>query len=139
MPEAWGLRPEVFAKLRKTIIEGIYGREGPLLFGPGPAGYDVDLLTNLAIFGKNALHVDNIGVFLAGHEPAKSGLLHLALERGLSKFLNPRDTPVYEWGLDGSARRTRCEDLPRASIRTLYLPEPNEQAAQGKAGESEPM
>jgi hypothetical protein len=109
-----------------NIIEGIYGREGPFLAGPGPGGYGVDLLTNLVIFGKNALHVDNVGVYLAGHEPGNFGLFHLAMERGLSQFLDPRNIPVYQWRLDGHARRMPIEAFPRAAIRTPYLQQPGE-------------
>lgn len=53
-----------------NIIEGIYGREGPFVSGPSDnGGYGKDLMTNVIIFGKNARHVDLIGIYLAGHEP----------------------------------------------------------------------
>ncbi len=109
-----------------NIIEGVYGREGPFVSGPSPTGYGIDVMTNIVIFGKNARHVDIIGVYLSGHEPGNFGLFHIAKERGLSDYLNPRDIPVYEWKSDGSATLTALTDFPRASIRTLYLAQPGE-------------
>jgi hypothetical protein len=114
-----------------NIIEGVYGREGPFVTGPdenGDAkGYGTDLMTNIVLFGKNARHVDNVGTYLAGHEPGNFGLFHIAVERGLSKYLNPRDIPIYEWNMNGSATLTTLNAFPRTPIRTLYLQ---------KAGES---
>jgi hypothetical protein len=104
-----------------NIIEGIYGREGPFVSGPGPGGYGVDMMVNLVIFGKNARHCDIIGAYLAGHEPGNFGLFHLARERGLSTYLNPHDVPLYEWTLDGSAVLTDLSSFPRTPIGTLYL------------------
>jgi len=78
-------------------------------------------LDNNSVFGKNARHVDIIGTYLAGHEPGNFGLFHMALERKLSKYLNPLDIPVYEWKLDGTATQTLLENVPRTPIRTLYL------------------
>ncbi len=110
-----------------NIIEGVYGREGPIVSGPADnGGYARDIMTNIVMFGKNARHVDIIGTFLSGHEPGNFGLLHLALERGLSRFLNPRDIPLYEWKLDGTATLTPLEQFPRIPIRTLYLPQSGE-------------
>jgi len=110
-----------------NIIEGVYGREGPFVSGPSPAGYGIDVMANVVIFGKNARHVDLIGIYLAGHEPGNFGLYHLALERGLSQYLNPRDIPLYEWKLDGSATLTPLDNFTRTPIRTLYLPQPGEE------------
>jgi uncharacterized protein (DUF362 family) len=105
-----------------NIIEGVYGREGPFVSGPDDNnGYGKDILTNVVIFGKNARHVDNIGVYLAGHEPGNFGLFHIAIERGLSKYLNPHSIPLYEWKLDGSATLTSLDNFTRTPIRTLYL------------------
>jgi uncharacterized protein (DUF362 family) len=104
-----------------NIIEGVYGREGPFVHGPGSDGKAIDQMTNVVIFGKNSRHVDIIGTYLAGHEPGNFGFFHLALERGLSKYLNPRDVPLYEWKLDGSATPTGLDRFTRTSIRTLYL------------------
>jgi hypothetical protein len=85
-------------------------------------------MTNIVIFGKNARHVDIIGAYLAGHEPGNFGLFHLAVERGLSKYLDPRTIPLYEWKLGGSATLTPLETFPRSSIRTLYLVQPGEES-----------
>jgi hypothetical protein len=109
-----------------NIIEGVYGREGPFVAGPGPGGYGVDIMANVVIFGKNSRHVDNIGVYLAGHEPGDFGLFHIARARGLSNYLNPHDIPLYEWKLDGSATLTGLDNFQRTQIRTLYLPQPGE-------------
>ena len=110
-----------------NIIEGVYGREGPFVSGPQDnGGYARDIMTNVVIFGKNARHVDMVGTYLSGHEPGNFGLFHLALERGLSKFLNPKDIPLYEWKLDGTATVTPLEQFPRTPIRTLYLPQSGE-------------
>jgi hypothetical protein len=115
-----------------NIIEGVYGREGPFVTGPdanGDAkGYGRDIMTNVVIFGKNARHVDSVGTYLAGHEPGNFGLFHIAVERGLSKYLNPHDIPLYEWRLDGSATLTPLDAFPRTPIRTLYLQKAGEAA-----------
>jgi hypothetical protein len=105
-----------------NIIEGVYGREGPFVSGPEDNnGYGRDIMTNVAIFGKNSRHVDIIGTYLAGHEPGNFGLFHLALERGLSKYLNPNRIPLYEWKLDGTATLTPLENFSPIPIRTSYL------------------
>jgi hypothetical protein len=110
-----------------NIIEGVYGREGPFVKGPGTDGLGVDIMTNLIIFGKNARHVDIIGTYLAGHEPGNFGLFHIARERGLSAYLNPHDITLYEWKPDGGAIVSPLESFPRATIRTIYLPQAGEQ------------
>jgi hypothetical protein len=110
-----------------NIIEGVYGREGPFVSGPSASGYGIDVMSNIVIFGKNARHVDVVGTFLAGHEPGNFGLFHIAVERGLSKYLNPRDVPLYEWKLDGTATVASLENFARTPIRTLYLQQPGEQ------------
>jgi uncharacterized protein (DUF362 family) len=109
-----------------NIIEGVYGREGPFVVGPGQDGLGVDIMANVVIFGKNALHVDNIGVYLAGHEPGNFGLFHIARERGLSAFLSPHDIPLYEWTSSGAAIPKPLTAFSRTPIRTLYLPQPGE-------------
>jgi hypothetical protein len=115
-----------------NIIEGVYGREGPFVTGPdetgAASGYGRDMMTNIVIFGKNSFHVDVVGTYLAGHEPGNFGMFHMALERGLSKYLNPRDVPLYEWKLDGSASAARLENFPQTPIRTLYLRKAGEPA-----------
>ncbi|HTS00524.1 MAG TPA: DUF362 domain-containing protein [Bacteroidota bacterium] len=109
-----------------NIIEGVYGREGPFVTGPGPDGLGVDLMANLVIFGKNARHVDLVGAYLAGHEPGNFGLFHVARERGLALYLNPFDVPLYEWTGDGSAAAASLGAFSRTPIRTLYLPQAGE-------------
>jgi hypothetical protein len=110
-----------------NIIEGIYGREGPFVSGPEDNNwYGRDILTNLVVFGKNARHVDIIGTYLAGHEPGDFGLFHLARERGLSKFLDPADIPLFEWSLEGTAVPAALGDFSREHIRTIYLPQSGE-------------
>jgi hypothetical protein len=110
-----------------NIIEGVYGREGPFVSGPQDNNwYGKDMLANLVIFGKNARHVDNVGTYLAGHEPGNFGLFHLAVERNLSSYLDPRDIPLYEWKLDGTAVPAPLSTFPRTPIKTLYLPQAGE-------------
>ncbi len=103
------------------IIEGIYGREGSHAAGPGVDGKGIDYMTNIIVFGKNPFHVDNIGLWLGGHEPGNFGLLHMAIERGQASFLNPHDIPLYEWYADGSAESAALEEFSRSSLRTQYL------------------
>ena len=103
------------------IIEGIYGRDGNFVVGPAPDGRATDYMTNVIIFGKNQFHVDNIGMWLAGHEPGNFGLLHMAIERGQAKYLNPDKIPLYEWKPDGSASVIPLTSLTRTPLRTPYL------------------
>jgi hypothetical protein len=105
-----------------NIIEGIYGREGSHVSGPADnGGYAKDMMTNIVIFGVNPVHVDIIGTYLAGHEPGNFGLYHIARERGLSQYLNPRDIPLYEWHADGTTEASSLSGLSRTPIRTTYL------------------
>ena len=107
------------------IIEGVYGRDGDG-FLSGPNKGDIsdkeawDYMTNIVIFGKNPLLVDNIGHWLAGHEPGNFGLFHLAMERGMSDVLNPMDIPVYLWK-DGEAALTPLSSFERKPLKTYYL------------------
>jgi uncharacterized protein (DUF362 family) len=103
------------------IIEGVYGREGPFEEGPGPSGEGLDHMTNMIIFGKNPFHVDNVGLWLGGHDPRNFGLIHIAFERGMSTIWNPQDIPLYEWHADGSAVATSLGNFTRANLRTQYL------------------
>ncbi len=103
------------------VIEGVYGREGAFWYGPGPDGEGIDHLTNMIIFGKNPFHVDNIGIWLGGHEPGNFGFLHLAIERGQASILNPHDIQLYEWFPDGTYLSTHLDNFTRASLRTNYL------------------
>lgn len=102
------------------IIEGIYGHDGNFIEGPHD-GYAADFLTNVIIFGKNPFHVDIIGTWLTGHEPGNFGLFHMALERGLSRKLNPFSIPLYEWRADGSAVLTPLDQFERTPLKTYYL------------------
>jgi uncharacterized protein (DUF362 family) len=103
------------------IVEGIYGRDGHFIDGPGPGGLATDYMTNIIIFGKNQFHVDNIGHWLAGHEPGNFGLFHLAIERKLATILNPSGIPLYEWKSDGSAAKIDLGSLTRTPLKTGYL------------------
>jgi hypothetical protein len=110
-----------------NIIEGVYGREGPFVTGPGPDGLGVDIMSNIVLFGTNARHVDIIGVYLAGHEPGNFGLFHVARERGLAQTINPHEITLFEWQTDGTATPAALETFSRTPIRTLYLRQPGEQ------------
>ena len=108
------------------IIEGIYGRDGDFVKGPSlgdntDRGLATDYMSNVIIFGKNPFHVDNIGHWIAGHEPGNFGILHMAIERGLSSELNPMKIPVYEWKSDGTATLTPLTDFNRTPLKTKYL------------------
>ena len=103
------------------IIEGIYGRDGNFSEGPSPEGKAVDYMCNYIIFGKNQFLVDNIGVWIAGHEPGNFGLFHLAVERGLANTFNPNNIPVYEWKADGNAVLTPLSSFARYPLKTKYL------------------
>ena len=102
------------------IIEGIYGHDGNFTSGPHD-GKPKDFMSNIIIFGKNPFHVDVIGHWLGVHEPGNFGLLHMAIERGQSRFLNPRDIPLYEWFSDGSASLTPLDQFERTLLLTYYL------------------
>jgi len=103
------------------IVEGIYGRDGNFIAGPGPGGYANDFMTNIIIFGKNPFHVDIIGHWLAGHEPGNFGLFHMAREAGMSEVLDPMAIPVYEWKADGSAVSASLDSFERTDLLTYYL------------------
>jgi uncharacterized protein (DUF362 family) len=103
-----------------NIIEGIYGHDGHFISGPHD-GYAEDFMTNFILFGLNPFNVDIIGTYLAGHEPGNLGLFHLAIERGLSKWLNPFDIPLYEWSADRSATLASLDNYARTPLLTYYL------------------
>ena len=110
------------------IIEGVYGRDDAFLDGPNPATHNTagrkeawDYMTNVVIFGKNPVLVDNIGHWLAGHEPGNFGLFHLAMERGMAPLIDPRKIPVYSWQR-GAAKRVPLERLPRTPLVSSYIP-----------------
>jgi hypothetical protein len=112
-----------------AMVEAIYGRSGAFMAGPGPAGEAQDFLMNVVIFGKNPFLVDIIGAWLAGHEPGNLGLFHIASERGLSPYLNPRDIPLYLW--DTAASPASLDAFERIPLLTPYL-------RQDYNGQSEP-
>ena len=111
------------------IIEGIYGVDGHFLNGPhGESGLEVnntrgaswEFPMNYIVFGKNAFHADVIGHWLGGHEAGNVGLFHIAIERGLSNYLNPRDIPLYEWK-DGQAVKANLTDFEQTDLLTYSL------------------
>ena len=103
------------------IIEGIYGRDGNFMAGPDPNGLATDYMTNYIIFGRNQFHVDNIGHYLAGHEPGNFGLFHMALERGMSSIINPMEIPLYEWKTETGAQQADLTGFQRYPLKTYYL------------------
>ena len=109
------------------IIEGIYGVDGHFQRGPNPQGNENikngeswEYPTNVIIFGMNSYHVDIVGHYLGGHEPGNLGLFHMAMENGLSKFLDPRSIPLYEWS-EGTAVMTPIDDFERTPLLTYYM------------------
>jgi len=103
------------------IIEGIYGRDGNFMNGPDSQGLATDYMTNYIIFGRNQFHVDNIGHYLAGHEPGNFGLFHMAKERGMASTINPVEIPVYNWDAETGASLAELADFQRYSLKTYYL------------------
>jgi hypothetical protein len=108
------------------IVEGIYGRDGNgFLEGPNSGTFNTkeawDYMSNIIIFGKNPVYVDNVGHWLAGHEPGNFGLFHLAKDRGMSEVLDPMKIPVYEWKADGTATLTPLTSFTRTPLKTYYL------------------
>lgn len=103
------------------IIEGIYGRDGNFLEGPGPQNLATDYMTNYIIFGRNQFYVDIIGHYLAGHEPGNFGLFHLARERGMISSINPRNIPVYEWDTSKGSTLADITAFQRYPLKTYYL------------------
>ncbi len=108
------------------VVEGVYGRDGHFVIGPND-GFAKDYMTNIIIFGKNAFHVDNIGHWLAGHEPGNFGLFHLAKERGLSSILNPMDIPIYEWKSESDPELTPLTEFTRTLLKCNYLKQDGEE------------
>jgi hypothetical protein len=121
--EAWASRcldNNSVTKPELHIVEGIYGHDGNFAEGPH-SGKPKDFMSNIIIFGKNAFHVDSIGHWLGGHEPGNFGLLHIAIERGLSTLINPADIPVYDWTADSGAALTPFSQFERTPLLTYYL------------------
>ena len=113
------------------IIEGVYGRDGNFQTGPHKEDGTMDLnnknllakdyMSNVIIFGKNHFNVDNIGHWIAGHEPGNFGLFHIGVDMGLTNYINPHDIPVYEWTADGTATLTDIDEFQRTPLLTYYL------------------
>lgn len=103
------------------IIEGIYGRDGNFMDGPGQDGLATDYMTNYIIFGRNQFNVDNIGHYLGGHEPGNFGLFHMAKERGMASTINPMEIPFYEWFPEMGAVRADLGSFKRYPLKTYYL------------------
>jgi len=115
-------------KMGLAIVEAISGREGCFHRGPNSPRHNTkgvtearDFMTNFILFGKDALLVDNVGTWIGGHEPGNFGFFHIAMERNLSKVLDPRKIPVYIWD-DGAATRVPLEMLQQYPIRANYIP-----------------
>jgi len=68
----------------------------------------------------DAIRVDIVTHWLAGHEPGNFGLFHIAIERGFSDVLDPFDIPVYLWD-EGQAILTRLDNFNRTPLVTYYL------------------
>jgi hypothetical protein len=103
------------------IIEGIYGRDGNFMVGPGQDGLATDYMTNYIIFGRNQFHVDNIGFYLGGHEPGNFGLLHMAKERKMASTINPHEIPVFKWDPASGASPANLSTFQRFPLKTYYL------------------
>jgi hypothetical protein len=103
------------------VIEGIYGRDGNFMDGPGEEGIAADYMCNYIIFGMNAFYVDIIGHWLAGHEPGNFGLFHMALDRGMITHFNPSRIPLYSWDTEGGATLAQLTDFERTPLKTYYL------------------
>jgi hypothetical protein len=122
--ETWATRcldnnSVTFADLH--IIEGVYGRDGNFMDGPGQDGLATDYMTNYIIFGQNQFHVDNIGHYLGGHEPGNFGLFHIAKERGMASTINPMEIPFYEWLPETGAVLADLSSFQRYPLKTYYL------------------
>ncbi len=110
------------------VVEGIYGRDGSHANGPHPPfegnsevrGRAHDYMSNIIIFGMNPFHVDIIGHWLGGHEPGNFGLFHIARERGMSRFLDPKKIPLYAWK-DGVPEQSSLDSFERTPLLTYYL------------------
>ncbi|MCE5250877.1 DUF362 domain-containing protein [bacterium] len=115
-------------KMGLCIGEAIHSREGCFYRGPNSPLNNTkgltearDFMTNFVIFGKDAVLVDSVGTWIAGHEPGNFGFFNIALERGLTTVIDPRKIPVYSWE-DGAAHRVQLTTLQRYPIRSNYIP-----------------
>ena len=122
--ETWGTRcldNNVVTGVGLHVIEGIYGRDGNFMDGPGEDGLATDFMCNYIIFGMNAFYVDIIGHWLGGHEPGNFGLFHMARERGMITHLNPSGIPLYDWDAENGATLAHLDDYERTPLKTYYL------------------
>jgi hypothetical protein len=103
------------------IIEGIYGRDGNFLDGPGPDNMATDYMTNYVIFGRNQFCVDIVGHYLGGHEPGNFGLFHMALERDMVSTINPTNITVYQWDTINGPVPADIRSFQRYPLKTYYL------------------
>jgi len=111
------------------IIESIYGVDGHFYNGPhtenglevnNSKGVSWEYPMDYVIFGQNAFNCDIIGHWLGGHEAGNVGLFHMAIDRGLSTYLNPRDIPLYEWK-DGQAVQVNLESFEQTDLLTYSM------------------
>ena len=122
--ETWASRcldNNATCKVGLQVIEGVYGRDGNFMDGPGPEGLATDYMCNYVLFGMNAFYVDVIGHWLGGHEPGNFGLFHMALDRGMINHFNPSGIPLYDWDPENGATLASLEDYERTPLKTYYL------------------
>jgi hypothetical protein len=122
--ETWGSRcldNNSATSVGLQVIEGIYGRDGNFMDGPGVEGIATDYMCNYIIFGMNAFYVDIIGHWLGGHEPGNFGLFHMAKERGMITHFNPSGIPLYDWDAETGASLADLKDFDRTPLKTYYL------------------
>jgi hypothetical protein len=122
--ETWGTRcldNNSVTKAGLHVIEGIYGRDGNFMDGPGQDGLATDYMCNYIIFGMNAFYVDIIGHWIGGHEPGNFGLFQMARDRGMISHFNPSNIPLYEWDTDNGAVLANLMDFERTPLKTYFL------------------
>ncbi len=122
--ETWGSRcldNNSVTQARLHVIEGVYGRDGHFMDGPGEGGLANDHMTNYIIFGLNPFAVDIIGHWIGGHEPGNFGLFHMAMEKGMISTIDPEEIPVYEWDMDQGATLKELTEFQRYDLLTYYL------------------
>jgi hypothetical protein len=122
--ETWGSRcidNNAATKVGLQVIEGIYGRDGDFMDGPGEDGLASDHMCNYIIFGMNAFYTDIIGHWLGGHEPGNFGLFHMAKDRNMISHFNPSNIPLYDWNAENGATQAELKDFERTPLQTYYL------------------
>ena len=85
------------ARVRLHLVEGIRSRDG------SGFRHGTDYLTNLVVFGTNAISVDAVCAYLVGHRPESVGYLRIGCERGLGENEIGR-IEIYLWN-DGDPKR----------------------------------